>query len=82
MTNASIAQSIIQSDSVRGYFLDYLRSRRNTWQRGDALAGLRAAIFMAVGFPRTVELIAGRRRRDLCVSIDGRAPVRVAFYIA
>ena len=78
--STTTAQQIITSDAARGWYGSYLRSRKDTWQRGDAKTGLRAAINLAVGIGNTVELVEGRTRRDLAVSINGQPAVPLSFY--
>ncbi len=73
-------EQIINSPSARAWYQDYLRSQKNTWQRGEAKQGLQAAILLAVGTNNTVELIEGRTRRDLAVSINGGEPRALSFF--
>jgi hypothetical protein len=76
------AEQIIKADNARCWFYDYLRSHKNTIQRQSALQGIRGAIRLAIGVENSVELIEGRTRRDLSVSVNGEKPVRLSFYFA
>jgi hypothetical protein len=73
-------QQIITSDNARNWYSDYLRSQKNTWQRGSAKVALSASIALAIGAENDVQLIEGKTRRDLAVSINGAKAVPLSYY--
>lgn len=76
MTNLTKIQALIQDGNVQSWIDSLLRSKQYTWQRGEAVTGLRAAAFLAAGGEVAVEVRAPIR--DSLIIIDGHS-IQVDF---
>jgi len=81
ITTGQIVDALIRSESLRAWVRTFMGTAKATWQRGEAVEGMRGAVALAVGATRDVQIRIGKTKVETAIIVDGHSlSLRFLFY--